>query len=169
MSFRFLSAKTLDFVPGLEDLAILDKVIAQVLWVYLTHQQEKKRIRKVRVSRVQEWFLVKTRIMRHLVSLKIDETTISEVLLYLEWLVVLPNSWAKEYYRVQADEQQKKEGVMAFVTSWERVGRMVGKEEGKKEGKIEALHETILTILEKKYGLSNEERQTILNLNPYKK
>ncbi|NCN06108.1 MAG: hypothetical protein GW949_10820, partial [Spirochaetales bacterium] len=153
VSFRFLSAKTMDFVPALDDLGVSDKVIAQVLWVYLTHQQEKTRIRKVRVSRVQEWFLVKTRIMRHLVSLNIDDKLISEVLWFLDWIIHLPQAYEKSYTTIQIGEQRKKEGTVAFVSSYERVF--------KKEGKIEALQETIISILDKKYGLSTEERELV--------
>jgi hypothetical protein len=67
---------------------------------------------------------------------------ILELYRLIDWLMRLPEDLEKEFRRELHDYEQER--VMPYVTSIERLGRQ--------EGRIQALQETILDVLEARFG-----------------
>jgi hypothetical protein len=88
---------------------------------------------------------------------------IRSLLLFLDWLLQLP----RELEWKLMDEIAEKTGgkSMPYVTSWERMGIEKGKEEGIKEGekigRLEDKQEVLIRQLERKFGLTSQERDQV--------
>ena len=50
---------------------------------------------------------------------------------------------------------------MPYVTSWERMGIEKGKEEGERIGRLEEKQEVLIRLLNRKFGLTADERDRI--------
>ena len=50
---------------------------------------------------------------------------------------------------------------MPYVTSWERMGIEKGKEEGERIGRLDEKQEVLIRQMEKKFGLTADERDRI--------
>jgi len=169
--FRFVTIKTIDYLSKLDELRESQNLVGQVLWVYLEHQKMQKKIgqKRAKLEKARQWFELKVRIMDHLINLNLDGTDVSELLLFLDWMVHLPLAMEHTYVQLQTEGIRKKEGKMAWVSSYERVGRMlgrkegreVGKEEGEVIGQINTYQKAILRILQKRATLTPEEQQQI--------
>ena len=108
LTLDFPIIKILDYRERIEEFKQSNNVIEQVLSVYLECQQKRESLKKSnritsmnqktrKKNQAHEWFTLKTEIMKRLHSLNIDEVFIAEVLWFLEWLIILPNSLAIEY------------------------------------------------------------------------
>jgi hypothetical protein len=180
LTLDFPIIKILDYRERIEEFKQSNNVIEQVLSVYLECQQKRESLKKLnrttsmnqktqKKNQAQEWFTLKTEIMKRLHSLNIDEVFIAEVLWFLEWLIILPNPLAIEYSNLLYQEYEKKEGTMAFVSSFELYGREKGLQEGRQEGRQEGLQigqvlilkKNISNLLDKKYGLTLDEQAKI--------
>jgi len=185
LTLTFVAIKTLDYLPRLHELRDSKEVIAQVLWVYLEFQQQRRDIGLPGESRSQiwQWLDVKVRLMKRLLELNLDGESVSEILLYLDWIVRLPRYMEATYDKLQIEELGKKEKTMAYVNTFERIalrqkyekglekglqrgkhlGVNQGKVEGKIEGKIEALQGAVLRTLQSRTSLSSDEMNQIKN------
>jgi predicted transposase YdaD len=72
----------------------------------------------------------------------------------IDWLLVLPADLTIEFRRQLREYEEEKR--MPYVTSIERLGREEGRREGRREGRQEgrqtALQESILELLETRFG-----------------
>jgi len=177
VTLQYVVIKTLDYLPRLTELRDSDQVIAQVLRIYLEFQQQRLTLGLpgVSLSQVRQWLDVKVGLMKGLLELNLDGETVSEILLFLDWIVRLPRYMEATYDQLQIEALENKEKAMTYVNTFERIalrqkyekglekGLKRGKQLGKNEGKIEALQETILRLLQKDSPLPPEDIPVITN------
>jgi hypothetical protein len=170
LSYKFLMVKTIDWLPSLEQLKQTDNVVAQILSVYLELQQEQIRLqglgKKLRrnlgiktndrtISRAiqRQKLEFKEKVFSRLVQRNLDWKELHEVILFLDWLVVLPRDLARAYSVFLNQTLIEGEKTMAFISTPERVGKW--------KGRIENAQEYIIMLLDTKFGISSEEVQII--------
>jgi hypothetical protein len=182
LTFKYLLVKTLDWLPRLEKLKETDHLAAQILSVYLEIQQETLRLQKLsknlhrkqvikQVDRTisqaiqRQKLEFKERVFKRLLSRNLDWNQLKEVLLFLDWLVILPKNLAKEFHQFLHQELSKGDKTMAFISTPERVGmwrgKEIGKEIGKELGKLETAQDYVLRLLQKKFGISEQDAQIV--------
>ena len=84
---------------------------------------------------------------------------IRSLLLFLDWLLQLPRELE---WKLMGEIAEKTGGKsMPYVTSWERMGIEKGKEEGERIGRLEEKQEVLIRLLNRKFGLTADERDRI--------
>ncbi len=98
---------------------------------------------------------------RRLYEFGLAKDDILELYRLIDWLLRLPREMEERFKR-QLMEYER-EQVMPYITSIERLGREEGKLEGKLEGQILAVRESILNVLEARFGKEPSEAREKVN------
>jgi hypothetical protein len=88
---------------------------------------------------------------------------IRSLLLFLDWLLQLPRELEWKLMREIAEKTGGES--MPYVTSWERMGIekgiKKGKKEGEKIGRLDEKQEVLIRLLNRKFGLTSQERDRV--------
>ena len=143
-----------------EELEGSRNLFAAITLMQLDVLEVKERLRKRRCGkqeRVEALYAVKKRLltalMRGCLERETDEERIPALVLFLDWLVQLPEAWEDKLSEAVEGETGGGEK-MAYVTSWER--------RGQREGQLQGKREILMRLLSRKFSLGTEEKQKIL-------
>lgn len=125
IEINFLLIKILDFTSQRETLEKSNNPFVLVLLIQLIILETSKNLR----SR----FLAKISLTRQLYHWKLQKKDVFQLYVFIDWLIVLPESLMLEYH--QEVKRIEEEYEMArFITSAERVGLIKGRQEGMQQG-----------------------------------
>ena len=69
---------------------------------------------------------------------------------FVDWIIVLPEKVEREFDREHSQYEDSKS--MKYVTNIERRGRAEGRQEGRQEGQLRNQQESVLAVLETRFG-----------------
>jgi hypothetical protein len=127
VEYRFRAVKLKDYEDRLDQLEHSANPFARFVLAHLktleTQGQYETRL---------EW---KLRIIKGLYSMALSETEIGQLSHDFDWLLALPETLSRRYYREITRFEEDKE--MAHQSTAERIGRKEGRKEGRAEGRVE--------------------------------
>ena len=148
-TIEFEVVKLLCYNERRAELEEQDELFAFVTLAQLDVIDAKKRARGR--PRREDLYEVKKRLALKLFERGFTPEAIHDALLFLDWLVSLPDEYEEELD--EEINQQTGGHSVPYVTSWER--------RGIKKGKLADKQEVLARLLSKKFGLVTEERELI--------
>ena len=137
-TFKFPMLKLLDYEKKWDTLVRSRNPFATVIMAHLKTKQTKGNH-----AERAKWKLT---FLRMAVTRKMPRKDVEAVFKFIDWVMVLPEALDKQ---VDLELEKSVEvNEMAYVSRWERRGKIEGKIEGKKEGKQEIL----IRLLKVKFG-----------------
>ena len=150
--FEFPIVKLLDYAKDWEMLKASDNPFAMVVMCHLksleTHKKPLKRL---------EWKLELAQFLQDKNWAVMD---IGDMLYFLDWLMILPESLAKGFDEEMQTIEQAKE--TPFVSMWERRGL----EKGRVEGRVEEQQNLLLKLMQSKFGILPEKVPLLIESIP---
>ena len=168
LRFEFPSCKLIDLASEPGQLEKDDSPAAVVIAAHLAAQQTARNMgRRHRLK----WSLT-----RRLYERGYEKRDVLELFRLIDWLLVLPEKRAVEFRRELRQYEEEKR--MPYVTSIERLGREEGRQKGREEGREEgrqeglvegrqtALRESVLDLLEVRFGaVGSPVREKVNSMN----
>ena len=110
-----------------------------------------------------ELYEFKKRVIVKLLRKNFSRRDVRSLLIFLDWSVQLPAPLEEQL--TDEIEEETGGGTMPYVTSWERIAEEKGKPIWINEGKLEDKREVLARQLDKKFNLTDEERELISKHN----
>ncbi|MDZ7760644.1 MAG: hypothetical protein U5L00_10350 [Desulfovermiculus sp.] len=147
VSLEFPSVKLLDYGHKWKELEQSDNPFAIVVMAHLKTLETAKDTRKR-----FEW---KLNLVTMLYDMGYSKQDIQELFRFIDWVLTLPRGLERDFReRVHEIEEAKK---MRYMTNMERFGR----EEGIQQGLLLEKQKVLQRLLDKKFGLSDQEKNFI--------
>ncbi len=145
VSFRFRSIKLLDYLPRLEELKHDDNPFGLLIAAQLTAKLV--RDGKTRADNLISFY-------RLAIHKQLERERIGQLVIFLEWMVALPES-VNDYYDEQLETLQE-EAAMTYISSFERKamekGVAQGLEQGLEQGVVQGSLSILLKQLSHRFG-----------------
>jgi hypothetical protein len=169
ISMNFCFLKTADWIDRINEIKNSNNLVDQVVYVYLEFQKAHKQQVKLKNKGASRNNLnlqkleFKKRLYAHLMSLGMDQGEVKSLILFIDWMITLPRELEERYFFYKKELTEQQEGVMAWMSTVERVSLRRGKELGKELGKLELAQEHVIKLIDRKFGLIQDEIQMILD------
>ena len=151
VSLRFPIVKLLDYAGDWEALMRSESIFAVVIMAHLQAQTTR--------LAPEPRLAAKLRLARLLYERGYGRDDVLALLRFIDWMLALPEDLEQGFRDTL--EQYEEEFKMPYVTSYERLareeGRQEGREEGRQEGCRQTLRESVLEILESRFGVLPSE------------
>lgn len=92
----------------------------------------------------------KLRLVRMLFEKGYEREEIIRLFRFIDWIMFLPEELANNFKTELRNDEEA--GRMRYVTSIERLAKQEGREEGREEGRVESARESIIEVLEVRFG-----------------
>jgi hypothetical protein len=146
IEINFLSIKILDFTMQRKNLEKSNNPFALVLLIQLIILETSKNLR----ARL----LAKISLTRQLYHWKLQKDDIFQLHVFIDWLIVLPESLMLEYHQ-EVKRIEEEHEMARFITTAERVGLMKGRQEGMQQGMQrgqQGVAEVVVRALKRRFG-----------------
>jgi hypothetical protein len=139
---RFPTAKLTDYVGDLEALERSSNPFALLVAAHLHAQRAG--------SATRERFFAKLRLVRGLYDRGLSRKEVLDLFRCLDWFMALSPQLNKSFREelIRLEEEKK----MPYVTSIEKLGRLKGRKEGRAQGRREGRAESLIAVLEARFG-----------------
>ncbi|MBF1990830.1 transposase [Fischerella thermalis] len=142
VSLEFPIVKLLDYEAQWQTLEQTTNPFGIVVMAHLrtkaTNQNPESRL---------DW---KLRLVRMLFEKGYDREEIIRLFRFIDWIMSLPEELANNFKTELRNDEEA--GRMRYVTSIERLAKQEGREEGREEGRVETARESIVEVLEVRFG-----------------